>query len=559
MSPRSAALTEQGASTLIEISPHPVLGFGAQEAIESATEPAEATVIGTLRREEGGPGRFALSLAQAHAAGVEVSWTELFKGTAAKAVPLPTYPFQRERFWLSGSGTAGDASSIGQEDPDHPLLSAVIEEPAADGLTFTGRLSLQSHPWLADHAVAGTVLLPGAAFVELALHAGNRAGAGHLEELTLQAPLIVPEQGAVQLQLTLAQTGESAEREISVHSRPEPSSQEDPGEWTCHAEGTLSPQVPEPAQPLSTWPPPGAEPIELDDLYGRLTDIGIGYGPAFQGLTAAWGEGETVYAEVTLAPEQSQQAQSFGIHPALLDAALHGGWLSAGELEPRLPFVWSDVSLHSAGATELRATITPKGTEGISLTLAGSTGTPIAQVGSLATRPLDPAQLKGAKRSPEGLLAISWSEASLKEDTGPQATLWQLPTQSGAKDKAKAARKASALALAKVQEWLADEENETGRLAILTEAALATSAEECPDPAQAAVWGLLRSAQSEHPGRFLLIDTDATEASEQALEQVLGSEGEPQLALREGVALAPRALGAGSGGRRSPLTPAKPS
>ena len=236
--------------------------------------------------------------------------------------------------------------------------------------------------------------------------------------------------------------------------------------------------------------------------------IGIEYGPAFQGLTAAWRDGETIYTEVALDAEQAREARRFGIHPALLDSALQGGWLasllSAEELEPRLPFAWSEVSLHGAGASELRVTLQPDGKEGISLSLADSEGSAVAEVSSLTARPLSAAQLGAAKTSPDGLLALEWSEASLEQAAGARAELWRLPIDSSARDQAEAARKAATQALERIQEWLAACE---GRLAILTQGAIATTAEESPDPVAACVWGLVRCAQTEHPGRFLLIDS----------------------------------------------------
>ncbi|HXS47044.1 MAG TPA: beta-ketoacyl synthase N-terminal-like domain-containing protein, partial [Solirubrobacterales bacterium] len=270
------SLLAEGHRVLIEVSPHPVFAFAMGETAEAVLpDPAEAAVLGTLRRDQGGPERFALSLAEAHTAGARIDWKAFFAASGAKRVPLPTYPFQRRRYWLPSTTAGGDPSAIGQGDANHPLLAAAIEDPGGEGLAFTGRLSLATHPWLADHAVAGTALLPGTAFVELALRAGRQAGAETLEELTLQVPLVLPEQGAVALQLTLSGPDEEGRRAVSIHSRPDG----EEGEWSCHAQGFLSARAPVAPEAFASWPPDGAEPLEIGHLYDRLAAAGFDYGP----------------------------------------------------------------------------------------------------------------------------------------------------------------------------------------------------------------------------------------------------------------------------------------
>ena len=542
LEPVLRSLLEQGKTAFLEISPHPVLGFGIQETIDRAlTDPEQASVLGTLRRDQGGAERFALSLATAHAAGVEVDWEAFFEGSGAKATKLPTYPFQRKRYWLSAAPAGAGARQIGLGDAGHPLLGAVIEDPGGEGLTLSGRISLQTHPWLADHAVAGAVLLPGTGFAELALRAAQEAGCESVEELTLAAPMLLPAQGALQVQVSVSAPDRQDKREIQIHSRPETGAEdEEPAAWTQNAQGVLCARAIAPAQPPPSWPPEGAELLEVEDFYERLAESGFEYGPAFQGLTRAWAKGEEVFAEVCLAEEQAREAERFAIHPALLDAALHPMALLAlrdGSLQGlALPFAWSEVALHAHGAAELRVHLTKQG-ESLSLAVFDTAANPLAQAGSLALRPLDPAQLQSAG-SPQGLLGIAWSEVAAEPaPEAPAAQAWRCPPAKG--EGPEQARELSAAALEAVQQWLADPAAE-GRLAIITEAAIATAEAESPDPATAALWGLVRSAQSEHPGRFTLIDSDGSEASEAALPAALTS-AEPQLALREGVALAPRA------------------
>jgi acyl transferase domain-containing protein/acyl carrier protein len=545
-------LIVRGNHAFIEVSPHPVFALAVGETLEDALPDSEqGSVIGTLRRQEGGPDRFALSLAEAHVQGAKVEWEEFFKGSGAKKTKLPTYPFQRKRYWLSAGAGAGDLSAAGLSDAEHPLLGAAIEDPQGGGLTFTGRLSLQTHPWLADHAVTGTVLLPGTAFVELALRAGEEVDCELLEELTLAAPLILSEAGAVQIQVAVGASDEQGHREVSIHSRSMATDEDEPAQWTQNASGRLCAGAPEAPKPLDTWPPEGAEPLDVEFLYDRLAEAGLEYGPAFQGLTRAWRKGEQIFAEVSLAEEQARDAGRFGIHPALLDAALHSIALSLTEPGAKeglsLPFAWSDVSLFGPCGSELRVALTLDDEQRASLSIADGEGAPLARVGSLSVRPVSPEQLRGGGSRREELLGIQWREISRpagEYGEGSEAELWHCDPEPGA-DLPTAARAATAQALEAIQSWLArEDEVPDRRLAILTKGAIATTAQGCPDPVAAAVWGLVRSAQSEHPGRFALIDSDGSQASLAALPAALALTGEePQLALREGVALMPRALG----------------
>ena len=545
-------LLDAGGRAFVEVGPHPVLAFGVQETFEGALkDSADATLLFSLRREERGLERFALSLAQAHAAGVPVDWNAYFEGTGARHVPLPTYPFQRKPYWLaSGAGTA-DAGAIGQSAADHPLLAAAIEDPSGEGLTLTGRISLATQPWLADHTVAGTVLMPGTAFLELALRAGGQVGTEIVEELTLEAPLVLTEEDAVAIQVTVSGAGEDGRRDISIHSRREG----EEGGWIRHAQGALSAESTPMPESLDVWPPEGAEPLEVDYLYDVLAEHGLEYGPSFQCMSAAWGSEGRVYAEVSLPEGQTQEDSRFAIHPALLDSALHAIGL-AGLSEPgelRLPFSWSRVQLRAEGGRELRVCLTLEG-ERASLQVANGAGTPVATIDSLVLRPLDPAQLQAPARDGQGLLELGWVEVSLTERGTTPAGVEVLHCETGGgAEGAEAARKAVQVALEAIQRWLADESRAGSRLALVTEGAM-TTGEAPPDPVAAAIWGLVRSAQSEHPGRFALIDADGTDASATALPAVLamGAE-EPQLALREGVALAPRAKRLGDG--EGPLVP----
>ncbi len=571
-----AKLPSLGVGACLELGADPVLCAMASESLQEEAE-APAT-IPALRAGRPEPLALGAAIAAAHASGVPIDWSTFFQGSAAKRVPLPTYPFQRQRFWLTSQGNGGDPASIGQSDPSHPLLGAKVEDPESGGFSLTGRISLPTHPWLADHAVAGTVLLPGTAFVELALAAAREAGAESVAELTLQSPLIVPEQGAIALQVSVSPAETEQGQEIRIHSRPQG---EEGAQWTLHAQGLLSSESPEAPAPLKQWPPQGAQAIETAGLYEELAEIGFEYGPAFQGLQAAWREGEDLYAEVTLAPEQQSEAGAYAIHPALLDSAGHAalqqiaaGASEDGKAGPALPFAWHDVGVHSPGVGTLRVHLAA---EEPRMSVYEESGAPVLSVASLDVREVDPNVLQAAAAQSLPLHRIEWTtiqpastnggeplaiailgnedlglagaehhadltaliEAIAAGSQAPEIALAQIPTEAG--DIPAAAHQSAERSLALAQELLANEELANTRLCLLTTKAIAAAEGEQPDLATAALWGLLRSAHSEHPGRFCLIDSDGSEASTEALSQALAqSEAEPQLALREGRALAPR-------------------
>jgi polyketide synthase 12 len=519
----------------------------AQECLDAVEE--TAAVLPTLRKDAPEADSLARSLAEAHVAGAKFDWHAFFDGAGAECVQLPTYAFQRRRYWLDPRSTgSGGLTAAGQAAIEHPLLGAAVELAGGGQWLLTGRLSLSAQSWLADHAVAGAVLLPGTAFLELALCAAERLDAGGVEELTLQAPLVLPEQGAVQVQVLVSGPEEGGEREISIHSRPEAHEDEEAAAWTCHAQGILA-VGDAPAEPLAVWPPAQAERVEVEDLYERLADAGMQYGPVFQGLEAAWRKGDDLYAEISLPEEHSREAQRFAVHPALLDAALHAAALfGEGGDAPMLPFAWTGVHLTSGGAERLRVKLSRRGEGEISLSLAGGEGMPLGAVGSLALRPVDPSQLQGASQAGrDGLLEIAWQEAPLDPQggAGPGVEIWSLERSEDSRPET--ARDAARAALAAVQAHLDDEAKAETRLTILTEGAVAAREGESPDPVGATVWGLVRSAISEHPDRFALLDTDDSEASRDALDTAaeLGAI-ESQLALREGVVLMARAIPAGT-------------
>uniref|UniRef100_UPI00389A3550 SDR family NAD(P)-dependent oxidoreductase n=1 Tax=Streptomyces kaniharaensis TaxID=212423 RepID=UPI00389A3550 len=572
--PAIRALIDNGVTFFVEVSPHPVLTMAVEETAQAHGAQDRVGVVGSLRRDEGGPRRFTTSLAEAHVSGVAVDWPAYFAASGAQQVPLPTYAFQRERYWLTPSAGTGDATAAGLHRVDHPVLAAAAQLGDRDEWLFTGRLSIDAQPWTRDHVVFGMVLVPGTALVDMALTAGATAGCPVLDELVIEAPLILDEATARHLQVTVGQPGDDGRREIAVFSRPETHSQDGQPETTCHARGWLTTHAKAPAPFPLQWPPPGAQPVPVETLYPRLADLGLDYGPLFQGVQAAWRSGSEVYAEVALPDDAG--TDGFGVHPALFDAALHGVMLDkdAGS-SVDLPFSWSGVQLGRTGLTRVRVRIGSAGGSALRIDAVDDTGATVVAVGALALRPTEPAQLESAQRTMRNsLFQVDWAEvaaespkpvrlavlgesAALGDLTAqgerfadldalekaladgaavPDAVLAGFDTPARTGDAAEAARMTAGRALELVQRWLASDRLGDARLVLVTRNAV-TVGDETPDVTQAPVWGLVRSAQSEHPGRFILVDLDGN--GEPQWGALLDLD-EPQLAVREGRLTAPR-------------------
>ncbi|MFB6827291.1 SDR family NAD(P)-dependent oxidoreductase, partial [Streptomyces virginiae] len=414
------------------------------------------------------------------------------------------------------------------------------------------------------------------------VRAGDEVGCDLVEDLTLAAPVILPEQGALVLRVVVGNADDSGRRELAIYSRAEEALPEEP--WTTHATGLLADGPAPQAGALTEWPPPGAEPVPVDDLYDASAAAGFAYGPLFQGLRAAWRRGSEVFAEVSLPEGAESDAAKFGLHPALLDAALHA--IGCGDLLPddgqaRLPFAWSRVVLHATGASALRVRLASAGDNTVSVTVADGTGTPVASAESLAFRVVAADQL-AATRGPASdcLFRVEWTELSAPaspsapvpaDPSAPVVVVLGEPTAGlpsvvghpalasvpdatdavvvllpglGAQEEcsAQAVHEASARALELASEWLADGRFADARLVFVTRGAVSAGADPLTDLVHAPVWGLIRSAQAENPGRFVLLDSDA-ELTPSALAAALttaAAADEPELALREGVLFAPR-------------------
>ncbi|MEV4826370.1 type I polyketide synthase [Micromonospora sp. NPDC049274] len=553
------ALAGEGFRLFVESSVHPTLKIDIEDNLDRAGV-RTALVAGSLRRGNGGPDRMLASFAEVWVHGGNIDWTGLI-GPRPR-VDLPTYAFQRRPYWPKVAARAVDASGLGLAAAAHPLLGAAVVLADGEGVLLTGRLSVRTHPWLADHAVGNHVLLPGTAFVELAVRAGDEVGCRLVEELTLEAPLLLPERGGVQLQLAVRAAG-AGRHELTVNSRPDDAAPDEP--WTRHATGVLATDAPPARFEVDSWPPAGATALAPADVYDRVSAVGVGYGPAFRGLRAVWQRGKEIFAEVAL-PEEGGPADGFALHPALLDAALHPlAVRSAAGDGAQLPFAWAGVRVQATGAAALRVRLSPGAGNSVRVDVADTAGVPVASVESLAVRPLT-ADALGRSGDPlrGGLYQMDWVRVAAAAPAPAGATCVVLGAGSDGLGSALEAagarvvpagetvpdlgflvvageqtRAATGQALAGVQEWLADDRHAGVPLVVLTEGAVAAGEPAPANLAQAAVWGLIRSAQSENPGGIVLIDSDGTPESWAALTASIGS-GEPQIALRGGVAYVPR-------------------
>ncbi len=421
-------LREQGVTRFLEIGPDAVLSGLAYECLgenigEGEMNGARVALASTLRRGRPQARAFLGFLAQAHVSGMEVAWDSFFDEQSAKCVTLPTYAFQRNRYWLSSQMGGTDASMLGQTASDHPLLSAVLPLAGVeDSWLFTGRLAIDTHPWIADHAVMDTVLMPGTGLLELALAAAQHVDAETVHELTLQAPMLLTRDGALQIQVTVAERDRDGARRIEIHSCPHTELEPGSAIWTLHATGVIGVAKESVEQDRSRalaqeWPPAGARELDGEYFYDRLAEAGYNYGPSFQALRRVFATENELFAEVVLDEERAEQAQDFCIHPALSDASLHAAILASMSdelaIEVGVPFAFSGVRLFGRGAGSLRVCLygDVEDTERISLLAIDELGDPVFSIQSLRARAIDRSQLQapaGTGRS--SLYAAEWIE-----------------------------------------------------------------------------------------------------------------------------------------------------
>ncbi|MFF0818740.1 SDR family NAD(P)-dependent oxidoreductase [Rhodococcus sp. NPDC003318] len=503
------ALAGLGYGVFVEVSPHPVLTGAMQDCVDVAG--GSSVVVESLRRDQGGFDRFLRSVGVAFTAGVDVDWRSVVGGGGG-VIDLPTYAFQHTPYWLEPTGAQA------QSTVDHPLLGDTVELPDRGGFVHTIRLSLSTHPWLTDHRVHDHAIVAGAALVEMVLRAAEHVDCGDIEELVIHTPLLIPESesGTVVVRTVTGSAAESGARAVTIHS-------ETNGEWIRHASATVVPALQSVPRWETLWPPLGAEPIPLDGVYDTLRKHGIGYGHAFRGMRAMWRNGQTLFAEVALPESEHTAIRQYGIHPALLDATLHPVVQDelvreSADHAVKLPFVWSGVRLYATGATTLRVTLAPNGAGATRVQATDVSGAPVVLIESLKSLPINTDHLAVSRAVDNGqLFGIDWVPVA----TTPTATIDDVYEVDGP----------PAAALTRLRDWAL---SDSGRLAVVTRDAES-------DPEHGAVWGLVRSAQSEHPDRFVLVDLPAGDMDAGCeLATAAMTCGHPQVAVRDGGLVTPR-------------------
>ncbi|WP_327364787.1 type I polyketide synthase [Streptomyces sp. NBC_01296] len=588
-------LLDDGHGVFVEISAHPVLSM----PLTDGSADHGGIVVGSLAREHGEPSQLLRNLGLLHVQGHDLDWDRVLG--AGNLVPLPSYAFQREHFWMDTPKSSGDVRGVGLDVSEHPWLGAVTALADGEGHVFTGRLSAAQHPWLKEHAAFGTVLVPGTGLLELALTAAHHVGAESVEELTLLEPMTLSEDSVLRLQVAVGAPDSAGRRPVNVYSRPEGSD----ADWRRHATGELAETADattadpdsEVFAELAQWPVPGAERVDLDGFYEGFRARGLDYGPAFQGLTELWRQGDTAYGLIRL-PE-GLKADDFGVHPALLDAALHTlmgvRGQDASDQKVLLPFEWTGVELLAAGSTGLRVRIDLDDSRtNTRIWAADPAGQPVVRARGLAIREAGAEQIRAGERA-EHLYRVEFAapRALQYEDAAAGGT-WLLGDNAGMSESLEAqhvadvdvllaqidkqgeaplrlvvdatraasqggptagegsahgAQQLTASALETLQRLLAEHRLESTELVWVTRSAV-DAGDGVTDLAQAPLWGLVRAARAEHADRVIrLVDLSADGMGDGVLlARAVSATGEPEVAVRGGELLVARLVRAEAGG-----------
>jgi acyl transferase domain-containing protein len=543
-----ATLQRLGVTAFTELGPDAVLTAMAAEARDNAG----ALCVPSVHRDRAEVPSVLSAIAQLHVRGVPVNWNPLFEGPSARPVALPTYPFLGERYWLETGEPTADVTAAGGAPTGHRLVGSMLRLPEGDGVVLSGRWTSATRSWPAAHETA-----PSTAMLELVIRAGDEVGCPTVVELGLQAPLVPPARGALQVRVVVAGPGEKGHRVVTVHSCAEPV--ESNGGWTRHAVGLLAAPLGEPAAELAEWPPHDA--VEVEDADRNRDGEPTAAAPEGRTLRRIWRLGDEVFGEIALSDLETTEATDFGMHPTLLAALPE---FAAIALLPSpgpslIPTRCAGAVLHASGAVALRVHARPVGSDTVALLATDHTGRPVLSIGALTLLPTCTARSGADGQAIPSLFEVGWREYEIASAraTGQWAAVGErlpgwLPESSVLLDDlvgpagpapttvfvdaADDRRAVLARVLELVQAFLTQPPWVSSRLVVVTGGAMGPGA---TDPVGAAVCGLVRSAQSEEPDRILLVDLDGAPESVAALPAVVTG-AEPQVAIRAGRVLVPR-------------------
>ncbi|MFH9065400.1 type I polyketide synthase [Streptomyces coeruleorubidus] len=524
-----STLYSLGATTFLEVGPDAVLTPLARATLDE--EPV--TALPVLRRDHDEAHSLTRALAGLHTTGVRVDWQTFFTGTPARPTDLPTYAFQHQRYWLQPTTAATDAAGLGLESGCHPLLAAKTEQAGTDAALFTGRVSPRSHPWLLSHTAGGMPVVPVEALVDAAVRAGDELGTSVLDSLTVHTPAALPADEPLQLQLAVEPPAEDDSRPFTLYTRPDGADVP----WTVCASGRLSARADAGAVPGGNRQPDEGWQQPLAD-----TDEAVG-------VTALWRDGHRVVADVRLDAGLHEDTADFGLHPQLLRAALHAARTAVGPdhtAAQALPVRWRGFRLHATGATVLRVHASVIDEATVALRLDDRSGHPVAEAAAVTFRTVAAHEIEAARsRDADALFHVAWRQLPLPTAVPvhrADAVVLRPDTPADAGDVVTAVHEGLHRVLDRIHAHLAADDPDAPPLVVVTRGAAATREREPVDPAAAAQWGLLRSAQSEAPGRIVLVDTDPAAADDEldSLLPAILATGEAQCAVRAGRLLVPR-------------------
>ena len=340
-------LAGNGCMLFLEIGPHAILQRYIGECL--AEHESGGRPLPTLTRNDAGLGRLLEVAHRCWLLGAPVPMQRLFP-QASRFVPLPNYPWQRERHWNSVSAEGGDLIN---RRSVHPLLGYRLKDAQA---IWENHLDGYRLPYLADHVVSGAMVLPGTAYLEMALAASaatHEGGAHEVEDLEILVPMVFDAEHAQTVRLELSQQDGYfrifARQRLSI----------DP--WTLHAVGRLlgAPLAGRPAQQaIADWTAEVGRPVVgAKQHYALARLLGLQFGPSFQGMDKAWIQEQAghLVARIRAPGPIQKEVSSYQLHPVLLDSCfqtlldIFKAKIEAGDRATLLPVRIGRLRLFEAG------------------------------------------------------------------------------------------------------------------------------------------------------------------------------------------------------------------